>query len=595
MLAFGFPSAWWSTAFAQTSVLTRAYDNFRSGWNRNEHVLSPASVGARRGEAETKLVFSLLAPITQLGGPSATPTDDQVDAQPLVVSHVKFRNAVRSQETAYYNDSPPGDLVYLATEDNHVLVVDAETGVIIGRRSLQGRPVAKASCYNNAPAVGVMSTPVIDPAQKAMFLIADTDTPEGVSYLLYKISVETLEDLQPPVMIQASEKLSDGTTVTFDAARLRQRPALLLKGNDLYAAFSSACDLPLDSATRGWLLGWEARTLKPLPDEAAHDGTFHFLPNRSVNAPDGKFLTGIWMSGAGPAADEAGDIYFSTGNGSAESHPRSVDGTLDQSFIRFSTVERRVVSFFAPGNADDLNSNDQDFGSGGPLLVPDAIDGLPDHLALTAGKDGRLFLLDRDSLGGFKEGPDGGDRVLDVAKVSPPGEQCRCAPVYFRGARPYVAIGAGHSLSLFELASGAAGAALHLLARNDLEPFATNGYGFGVSVSSDGQAGPVIWLVSRTPDRATRTLYLYAFDAEANDAEGKLRLLTRVPAGVWHVPTAGTGVAPVVANGKVFVASGGQLRRFGLVPVDQAVSGTGEETAGLVPREAVAAAPERRD
>ena len=171
-------------------------------------------------------------------------------------------------------------------------------------------------CSNNGPNVGIMGTPVIDVKARLLFVVAYVNlTPSGSTptpgYQLHRLNLLTLQDTVPPVTITASHTLGDGSLYTFNAAYQRQRPGLLElnlpTGKVVYAGFGSFCDFDAQYS-RGWVLGWHAPALNPLPANQLND-TQTTDPN--VNPPF--FLTSVWMSGFGIASDGT-SLYFATGN-----------------------------------------------------------------------------------------------------------------------------------------------------------------------------------------------------------------------------------------------------------------------------------------
>jgi hypothetical protein len=263
---------------ASTAVLTHHYDNFRTGWNQTETILTPQSVAS-----------------SQFGIIATTLLDAQVDAQPLIMPNQTITGGPH-----------PGtyEVVYVATEANTVYAINAANGQVLTGTYL-GPPVPwPLGCTNNSPTVGITSTPVIDPINGTLDLIAYTLVGGVPTYTLHALSLGDLTDKIAPVTVGASHQLSDGTPINFNAQYERQRTALLNANGKIYAAFGGFCDL--SGITRGWLLGWNANDLTPIAANRLNDTL--------TTAPNGLFLSGIWMSGAGPAADNFGNIYFATGN-----------------------------------------------------------------------------------------------------------------------------------------------------------------------------------------------------------------------------------------------------------------------------------------
>ena len=348
-------------AAGQTAVTTYHYDSYRTGWNQKETALTPTNVASSS--------FGLLQTV---------PLDDQVDAQPLVVPGVQI-TAGKNQGTH--------DVVYIATEGNTVYAIDIHSRTVLLSANF-GTPVAyPLGCTNNGPNVGITSTPVIDLSSNTLYVMIYTQDAGGPAYRLHALDLGSLTDKVKPQVVSASHTLTDGTTFTFDATYQRQRPALLLANNSIYAGFGSFCDYSPD-VSRGWLLGWTAGSLKPFPS------------NQLIDQQDsgGFYLSSIWMAGYGLAADDKGDILFVTGN----SDYNTYDGVtnIQESVVKVSPTLTTVLDLFTPKNQPTLDQGDIDFGSGGALVLPDQPGSIP-HLAVAAGKFGTMYLMNEDNLGGY--------------------------------------------------------------------------------------------------------------------------------------------------------------------------------------------------
>jgi len=201
-----------------------------------------------------------------------------------------------------------------------------------------------------------------------------------------------------------------------------------------------------------------------------------------------------------------------------------------------------------------LDQQDQDFSSGGVMLLPSLGANVP-PLATAAGKYGTLFLLNRDGLGGYTAG--GPDNVLASVAVG----QCWCVESYFADPYPTVVSSGGQTLMLWRVATKPS-PGLRLVASAPVTPAAQNA-GFFTAVSSNGTAGAIIWAVLRPSSAANPVVTLVAYGT--TPAQGTtLPLLFSAPAGPWDLPKSNAFIMPVVANGRVYVASDGQLAIFGL-------------------------------
>jgi len=497
---------------AGTSILTYHGDALRTGWNASEHSLTTSNVGAS--------TFGIVATV-QLDG--------QVNAEPLVLA------------------SASGNVAYVVTQNDSVYAIDTSTGAILAQRHI-GTPVPRSAlppgCGVKGTTIGIESTPVIDPDTNLLYLIADTYDGSKPAYRIHALDSKTLADSVAPVFVKARHQLSNSATISFSASANQQRPALLEANGNIYAGFGSYCDKNAN-VTRGWVLGWKAKTLEPL---AANE-----LTDTLATSQKDYFLSSIWMSGAGLAADSTGSIYFITGN----SDPTSYDGVDDiqESIVRETADLTKIQTLFTPSDQPTLDSLDRDFGAGGPLLVPNQKSGTLRHLAVAAGKDGNLFILNRDSLGGFSPS---GNNVLGTVAIG----GCWCDQSYYVGADGIqrIVTSGGDQIGIWQLQNAPS---VTLTQQSASAPLSTGqDPGFFTSISSNGTAAgtAIVWAVSRPTDHDPADVDLYAFDPTNGST------LFSAVAGTWPTAGADSDIVPVVANGVVLVASYEQLTIFGLLP-----------------------------
>jgi hypothetical protein len=499
-------------------VLTYHNDNGLTGQNLSETILTPANVDA-----------------SDFGKLFTDTVDGAVFAQPLVKSGV----VVPGRGTR--------NLVFVATEHDSVYAFDADN---------PGTPVWHDSFINPAagvttvpdtdintsslgPEVGITGTPVIDPSSNTLYVVAFTKEVSGgkTSYVqrLHALDIATgAEKFGGPVAIQAAVPGtgpgSSGGVVSFDAFHQNQRPGLLLDNGIVYIAWASFAD---HTPYHGWVIGYNGGTLH---QAAVFNST-----------PDGG-LGGIWESGAAPAADAAGNLYVVTGNGTFDASSASApNDDYGDSFLKLSGGAGGLTptSSFTPFNQALLDANDEDLGSGGVVVLPDQPGPHP-HLLIGAGKEGKIYVLNRDSLGGFDPSTD------HVVQEVPGGVTSAFAtPAYFNGHIYYG--GVGDSLKAFDLTNGvlATGAA-----SQSSEVF---GYpGTTPSISANGTAGGVVWAVENSD---TAVLRAYAADNLGTELYDSNQAGTRDQPGKaikFEVPT--------VVNGKVYIGVNGGLAVFGLIP-----------------------------
>lgn len=505
----------------QTAVTTYHYDNYRTGWNQNESVLTPANVKAGS--------FGLLKKVK---------LDDQVDAQPLVVPGVVITAG---------NYKGTHDVVYVVTENNTVYAIDVHTQTVLLKPNF-GQPIVyPLGCGNNAPDVGITSTPVIDPSSNTMYVMVYTrNTKAAPIYQLHALDLGSLTDKVPPQTVAATHTLTDGTTFTFNAKYQRQRPGLLLANGSIYAGFGSFCDFAAN-LSRGWLLGWTAGSLTPFPSNQIFD--------QQATSPDSFFLSSIWMSGYGLASDDAGNILFVTGN--SDYSGTTYDGVtnIQESVVKVSPTLTDVMDLFTPSNQSTLEQYDADFGSGGVLVLPDQPGATP-HIAVAAGKDGNMYVMNEDNLGGYSPTQ---NNVLGTYQIG----GCWCGQSYFVDSDGIGrVVSSGGTVAEIWKVQTSPSVSLSLAATSP-QLLTVQDPGFFTTISSNGHANPIIWAVSRPINTLPATLHLFAFNPDSGTKP--MKQLFRGNAGLWPNLGGNSNLVPVVANGQVFVASNKQLRVFGLL------------------------------
>jgi hypothetical protein len=376
----------------------------------------------------------------------------------------------------------------------------------------------------------------------------------------------------------------------------------LIANGDLYAAFGSFCDHRED-VSRGWILGWGVNDLNPLPHPSylvdqlgVSRGDARYADGGFISNPFDFYLSSIWMSGYGVAADPDGNLFFVTGNSTKFANTYLPPYNLQDSVVKLSGDHSTVIDWFTPSpvheyrttlclepwringkcylGVDNLDKYDLDFGSGGVMLLPDQDGGTP-HLAVAIGKVGQLFLLNRDKIGGFGANVD--DNVLqslDLGDV----DSCYCGPGYFeiieqpRGLRATrVVTSVGNTIRMFDF-SPQSGTLVEKGTPSQVLSGEPNG--FFTTISSNGvtPGSAVIWAVPRPVPQAPYSLTLYAFDPA-----DMTKPIYSGEAGTWPNIRGNANVVPVVADGRVFVASHGELDIF-----TTGVSGTDETRSRAV-------------
>jgi hypothetical protein len=497
-------------AQAQMNITTYHYDNNRTGWNSGETTLTQSNV--------SNSTFGLLQTVS---------LDDQVDAQPLIVNNETINGSQHN-------------VVYVATENNSVYAIDAQSGQVLLQTNL-GTSVPwydlPGGCGNNGPEVGINSTPVIDTSTGNIYVISfvlqSGSTP---TYYLHALSLTTLSDTMTPVQISASGLLSNGKTYNFNAGVSRQRAGLLLSNGTLYAGFASFCDIAANES-RGWVLGWQESSLAPLASNQ--------LNNLRARSPDDFFLTSVWMSGYGLAANSSGSVFFVTGNSDYSGSTYSKGKNIAESAAEMSSDLSTRLGLFTPSDHSQLDQGDVDFGSGGIMLLPPQSGKYPD-IAAAAGKEGILYLLDADKL----------NKELEAVQIG----GCWCGPSYYQGSDGLgrIVTSGDTTVNVWAVETGSN---VTLSRKSQFNGIADGqDPGFLTSVSSNGTTAgtSIVWAVGRPTDDDPAYIDLYAVNPDNGN------LLFSETAGAWPNTGGNSNLVPVVDNGLVYVASDQMLTIFGL-------------------------------
>src|SRR5215831_16115981 len=513
------PSGGIPTPAQHTDVLTYKNDLARTGQNLTESVLTPSNVNPSR--------FGLLRILA---------ADGHVDATPLYLSALTVQGAVHN-------------VVFVATESDSVYAYDSDNGTLLWRASLLGpgetvNDLPSYGCPQVAPTIGITSTPVIDPGAGAhgiIYLVAMSLSNASNNYhqRLHALDVTTgAELLGGPVEIAATYPTLGGTT-SFDPAQYVERAALLLSNGTLYTSWTSHCDVPPYS---GWVMAYGASTLTPM-------AVFNAAPNSGGVGP------AIWMSGGGPAADAAGNVYLLTANGvfettlDANGFPNQ--GDYGNSFLKLALAggTLKVSDYFTLYNEVDESGHDQDLGSGGIMLLPDLTDGsgVVRHLAAGAGKDGNLYVVSRDAMGHFNSN---GNQIWQELPGAL-GAGIWSTPAYFNGAVYYGPTGG--ALRAFALkAAQLAGAAASSTAVKFIYP------GTSPAISANGASNGIVW-AHENSDPAV----LHAYDA--GNLARELYNSSQAANGRDQFGAGNKFITPVIADGKVFVGTQSGVAVFGLL------------------------------
>ncbi|MBV9912771.1 MAG: hypothetical protein JOZ93_09340, partial [Sinobacteraceae bacterium] len=466
---------------AQVDVTTYHNDNLRSGLNSHESLLTPANVNS-----------------TQFGKLFTVAVDGSVYAQPLVVSNVSVAGAAHN-------------VVYVATQHDSVYALDADSGQIYWQKSLipsGGTPVSSGTdlnCGDISTEVGITGTPVIDTSTGTLYVVAKVKAQGVIAQYLHALDISTAaEKFGGPVQIQASvpgtASDGDGSMVSFNSKRENQRSALLLENGHVVVSWASHCDIV---PWHGWVMSYGATSLQL-------EGAYNSSANGGGN--------GFWMGGSGPAADASGNIFVASGNG-------DWNGTsnLGDSIIKLGPPANNtfpVLDYFTPYNQSTLSNTDTDVGSGGLVLLPDLSSG--QQLLALIGKEGKMYLVDRNNMGKFcgtTPGCTSSDPNI-VEEIPNAFTGLWGSPAYWNGSLFWAGgnddTGAAEALKAYSFNAGNSGLVSKSPTSSSAKTFRFSGP--IPSVSSSGQSNGIVWGVddgaySSTCSGGTGCQVLYAYDA----------------------------------------------------------------------------------
>jgi hypothetical protein len=395
--------------------------------------------------------------------------------------------------------------------------------------------------------IGITSTPVIDRslgAHGTLFVVAMSN---GGAYhqRLHALDVTTgAELLGGPLEINAVFTAPGGGTRSFDAGQYAERAALLLSHGTIYTAWTSHCDF---TPYTGWIMAFSATTL-------AQTAVLNVAPNGTGTSYD-TAGPAIWMSGGGPAADAAGSVYLLTGNGAFETTLNGQGfpslGDYGNSFLRIAGSGNvlTVADYFTMSNEAAESSADQDLGSGGGMLLPDLTDsaGAVRHLMVGAGKDGNLYVVNRDNMGKFSAA---GNNIWQQLNGVLAGG-IWSTPAWFNGTVYYGPSGGrllAFPVSNAKLAGGPASQSPNTFAYPGTAP----------SVSANGASNGIVW----AHENGTIAV-LHAYDA--GNLAHELYNSSQAGAGRDQFGAGNKFITPTVADGKVFVGTQTGVAVFGLL------------------------------
>ncbi len=508
-----------SSSPGTVSVLTYHNDNARTGQNTEETVLTTANVNSN-----------------SFGKIGFYAADGKVDAEPLYVAAETINGTTHN-------------VLYVVTENDSAYAFDADNGTVLWHVSAVGpneTPTDPRNCSQVTPQIGITNTPLIDPKAGAhgtvFFVVASKDSSGNYHQRLHALDLTTgAEQSGSPVTIQATYPStgpqSHNGQIVFDPAQYNDRAGLLLLNGVIYIAWGSHCDIEPYTA---WVMGYNEGNL-------AQTSVLNVTPNGSEGA--------FWGSGAGPAADSNGNIYLLAGNGTFDTALNSSGfpskGDFGNAFLKLSTNGNKlaVADYFNMSNTVAESDADQDLGSGGDLVLPDETDGSGTvrHLAVGAGKDENIYVVDRDNMGKFSSNKN--NIYQELPKALNGAEFAM--PAYWNNTVYYGAVGdviRAYPITQAKLATAPSSQSSHSFPYPGATP----------SVSSNGTSNGIVWVEDNS-----NPAVLYAYDA--TNLGHDLYDSNQAANGRDHYGAGNKYITPMIANGKVYVGTQNGVAVFGLL------------------------------
>jgi len=504
-------------------VLTYHNDNLRTGRNPSETTLTIANVNS-----------------TKFGKLFVINTDGKVDAEPLYAPNI----AIPGNGTH--------NMLFIGSEHGTMYGFDADTGAQIWQKSMPQpgeTPSDDRGCSQVTPEIGVTATPVIDLAigpHGTIYVVSMSKSSDNVYHQrLHALDIANgTEQLGGPVEIAAQYPgTGDGSVngqVIFNPGKYKERAGLLLLNHRVYLFFTSHCDF---RPYTGWIMSYNEATL-------AQKSVLNITPNGNEGS--------IWQAGAGPAADGSGNIYFLTANGtfdlSINGNGFPANGDYGNAFMKLSTKNGKlaVADYFNMWNTTSESNQDQDLGSGGAMLLPNIKDsnGTVHHLAVGAGKDAHIYLVNRDNMGKFN--PSNNNQIYQDL-TSSLGGSVFSSPAFFNNRIYYGAV--GDTIKAFAFNSNG-----QLNSTPESHTSTSFPYpGATPSISGTISANAILWAVENS---SVAVLHAY----HAKNLAIELYNSSQAAGGRDHFGAGNKFITPMIANGKVYVGTTNGVGVFGLLP-----------------------------
>lgn len=480
--------------------------------------------------------------------------DGVVYAQPLWVPGLSINGAkhnvllvATAHDTVYAFDADEFPCVTLW----HANLIDSAHGATSGETTVPNGDIGGSPDLQ--PEIGIIGTPVISPSLNTLYAVTKSEGPSGTFHQrLHGLDLSTgNEKTGGPANISGSVVGagydSSGATITFNSRTHLQRPGLALVNGVVYVTWASHGD---NDPYHGWIIGYDATSLAPVT-------TYNLTANGSRG--------GIWMSGAAPAADSANAVYLSTGNGTFNRDSSSAPNSdLGDAVVKLTTSSSGLLpsDWFSPFNQSDLEAADRDLGASGVVLLPDQSSGAA-HLLITGGKEGKFYLINRDSMGHYCGSCTSSSGDTNIVQSFSATSAIFGTPAFWHNGL-YVA-GLSDQLVVYTFNSSTG---KFETAPSSQSPNTFAFPGATPCISSEGTTNGIVWAIDSSqygpPKNSGGPAVLHAYDA------------TNLASELWNSTQAansrdqaGTAVkfsVPTIANGKVYVGTRTTVDVYGLLP-----------------------------
>jgi hypothetical protein len=504
-------------------VTTYHYDNSRDGLNANEVTLTTSNVSS-----------------TSFGKVNFLPADGKIDAEPLYLSQLTINGGTHN-------------VLYVVSEHDSVYAFDADSGAVLWQVSVL-QPGETTSddhgCGQISPEIGITSTPVIDRNLGAIFVVAMTKDANGAYHQrLHALNLTTGAEMEGgPTEIAASYPgtgygSKNGKQI-FDPGQYAERVGLLLMNGSIFLGWTSHCD---QDPYTGWLMMYNETTLQ-------QTSVLNLTPNGHSTPHYFNGEGSIWMSGAGLAGDTQGNIYFLDANGTFDtkfdSNGFPAKGDYGNAFMKVSSANNTLTpaDYFSTYNTVSQSSNDLDLGSGGVLLLPDMPDsnGTTRHLAVGAGKDGNIYVVDRDNMGKFNPSLNIIYQQITNALSSEFG-----MPALFNNVVYYGSINSkleAFGIQFAQLGSTPSSQTVISFTYPGTTP----------SISANGTQNGIVWAVENTSPAVLHAYY-------ASNLAHEIYNSSQAPNNRDNFGDGNKFITPMIVNGKAFVGTPNGVAVFGML------------------------------